>query len=370
MLKNLWYVLGHSTDVRAEPVMVTALGQKLVLFRDSAGLACVLSDVCAHRGGSLSHGRMVGGEVACPYHGWRYDGNGICTHIPAQPGQRVPARARVDAYPTVERFGWVWAFLGDLPPAQRPPLPDLSWAEDPRFRLVRGHFDWDASWDRVMENGLDFAHAPFVHGTAFGDPAHPEIDDFTVEAGEWQGEARMRMYRPRRRSWPAWLARGAADGRVPVYTTPGYHFSGPCTTLRLEPRPGWEIRIVSAHLPVDAKRTRTLWMMGRTFMKSALLDARTRRSNLRIFEQDHAVLSRVCPQHTPDDWQEEVSVRSDGLQIAFRKTLKALQSRGWEIDLARMASEFAGRKACAIPCPARRESSAWAIAGVPTRGGG
>ena len=66
MLKNLWYVLGHSTDVRAEPVMVTALGQKLVLFRDSAGLACVLSDVCAHRGGSLSHGRMVGSEVACP----------------------------------------------------------------------------------------------------------------------------------------------------------------------------------------------------------------------------------------------------------------------------------------------------------------
>ncbi|MGO4156841.1 hypothetical protein [Cupriavidus sp. YAF13] len=53
-------------------------------------------------------------------------------------------------------------------------------------------------------------------------------------------------------------------------------------------------------------------------------------------------LSWVCPQHTPDDWQEEVSVRSDRLQIAFRKTLKALEARGWEVDPARRGQRVRG----------------------------
>ncbi|MFP3741296.1 aromatic ring-hydroxylating dioxygenase subunit alpha, partial [Burkholderia sp. SIMBA_019] len=77
-----------------------------------------------------------------PYHGWRYGGDGVCTHIPAQPQVRIPARARVDGYPVVERHGWIWAFLGDLPEAERPPLPPLAWADDANVRVIHGTFDW------------------------------------------------------------------------------------------------------------------------------------------------------------------------------------------------------------------------------------
>lgn len=362
MLKNLWYVILPSSQLSQEIAPIRLLGQSFIAFRDSHGKARLLSDICVHRGGSLSAGVKVGDSVQCPYHGWRFDGDGRCVQIPAQPTLRIPEKARVDAYPTKERYGWIWAFLGDLPEAERPPLPALDWLDDANVRVVSGHFDWEASWDRVIENGLDFAHAPFVHGSTFGDPAHPEIEAFDVDSDAWQGQARMLMKRPKRTGL---FRRKSATEQVSVTTVPGFHLSGPCTTLQLQLPNGWRIYIVAAHVPVDANRTRTWWMMGRTFLRSRLLDGRFVASNLKIFRQDHAVLRNVRPERVPDSWQQEVSLKSDALQIALRKRLRELERLGWQIDEARLARDFTGRKACAIPCPERRNSRAWAIEPIP-----
>jgi phenylpropionate dioxygenase-like ring-hydroxylating dioxygenase large terminal subunit len=362
MLTNLWYVVAPSAHLGTGVLPVQLLGQRFVAFRDEHGEPRLLSDICVHRGGSLSAGIRHESTVQCPYHGWRFDGAGRCTHIPAQPAARIPAKARVDAYPTRERYGWIWAFLGDLPEAERAPLPDLGWVDDPAVRVVRGHFDWQASWDRVIENGLDFAHAPFVHGSTFGDPAHPEMAAFDVETDAWSGRAVMTMRRPVRRGW---LRRTPTGAHVDVRTTPGFHLSGPCATLELAPRDGWRIHIVSAHVPVAANRTRTWWMMGRTFLRSPLFDRMTIRRNLRVFVEDHAVLAKVRPERVPGDWQQEVSVRSDALQIAFRQQVRALEARGWGIDERRLARDYTGRVACAVPGPARRDTPHWAIEPIP-----
>lgn len=361
MLTNLWYVVLPSAQLKDGLQPVRLLGQHFVAFRDEGGVARLLSDICVHRGGALSAGAKVGGSVQCPYHGWRFGADGVCRHIPAQPDLRVPARARVDAYPTIERHGWIWAFLGDLPAAQRPPLPQLDWVDDPAVRVVSGHFDWDASWDRVMENGLDFAHAPFVHGDTFGDPQRPEIGSFEVERTAWGGSALMTMQRPVRKGW----LRQPTGAHVAVATRPGFHLSGPCATLEVAPANGWKIHIVSAHTPVDGQHTRTWWMMGRTFLRSALFDRRVVASNLKIFRQDHVILSKVRPERVPDAWQQEVSVKSDALQIAFRQKVRELEQRGWRIDEARVAREFTGRTACVVPSPERREGGSWAIPPIP-----
>ena len=118
MLINLWYVAEWSETLKDEPVKVKMLGQNLVLFRDEQGKANCLSDVCIHRGGSLSGGKCIDGNVACPYHGWQFDGDGKVQFIPSEGRDfRIPDRARVDAYPTEERYGMIWVFLGDLPEA-------------------------------------------------------------------------------------------------------------------------------------------------------------------------------------------------------------------------------------------------------------
>jgi len=364
MFKNLWYVAAPSSHLQDTPLPVRLLGLDLVAFRDESGQAQVLSDICVHRGGALSAGQRVGSTLRCPYHGWAFGTDGRCTLIPAQPESRIPAKARVDAYPTIERYGWIWVFLGDLPPEQRPPLPELPWVNDPALRIVRGHYDWNANWDRVVENGLDFAHAPFVHGSTFGDAEHPEIAPFDVRSDAWSGDALMRLRRPVRSG----LSRRRIPGRyIEVATRPGYHLSGPCTTLALAPRGNWRIHIVAAHVPVDANHTRTWWIMGRSFLRSRLFDRQTIARNLRIFEQDHAVLSKVRPERVPDEWQDEVSVKSDALQIAFRRRLRELEASGWRLDDVRIQQEFSGRKACVMPSPERRNTVHWAIAEVPTR---
>ncbi|WNZ81536.1 Rieske 2Fe-2S domain-containing protein [Pseudomonas sp. P108] len=66
---------------------VQLLGQPFVAFRDDAGVAHLLSDICVHRGGSLSAGSKVGNSVQCPYHGWRFGTDGVCTQIPAHSRQ-------------------------------------------------------------------------------------------------------------------------------------------------------------------------------------------------------------------------------------------------------------------------------------------
>lgn len=366
MLKNLWYVVEQSDRVGTAPVRSRLLGQDLVVFRDGGGTARVLSDICIHRGGSLAGGLVVDGSVECPYHGWRFAGDGRCTRIPAQPDAKIPERARVDAYPTIERWGWIWAFLGDLPEAERPPLPDLAWIDDPGLRIMRGRFDWKANWERVCENGLDFAHAPFVHGTAFGDRNRPEMNEFVVESHAWGGGATMVMHPPPMKGF--WAAVGGK--RQPVSAIPGFHFSGPCVTLMLRPRGNWSINLVSAHTPVDEDNTRTWWIMGRNFMKSRFFDRDSERRNVRIFEQDRVVLEKIRPERVPDTWREEVTVKSDALQVAFRRKLRELEGRGWKIDSRRIDEQYRGRKACTVPCPARRESAAWVIDPVPTLAGG
>ena len=125
MFINFWYAAALSEDLGTKPIKVKMLGRHFVLFRDSAGRAHCLSNVCVHRCASLANGWIEGDNVVCPYHGWQYSGDGQCRRIPSLgPDQpQAPPRAQVDAYPTDERYGVVFAFLGDLTRSRTPTDP-------------------------------------------------------------------------------------------------------------------------------------------------------------------------------------------------------------------------------------------------------
>ena len=54
----------------------------LVVFADSHGDVKVLDGYCRHMGGNLSQGTIKGDEVACPFHDWRWGGDGKCKLVP------------------------------------------------------------------------------------------------------------------------------------------------------------------------------------------------------------------------------------------------------------------------------------------------
>src|SRR4029077_18995482 len=99
------------------PHAVQAFGTKLVVFADSAGALHVLDAYCRHMGGDLSQGTVKGDAVACPFHDWRWGGDGRCAAIPY--ARRVPVAARTRAWRTLERNGHL--FVWNDPEGNAPP---------------------------------------------------------------------------------------------------------------------------------------------------------------------------------------------------------------------------------------------------------
>ncbi|HEX4829002.1 MAG TPA: Rieske 2Fe-2S domain-containing protein, partial [Xanthobacteraceae bacterium] len=123
-LRNSWYACAWSSEVGAGALLArTILGEPVICFRDTEGRPVVLEDRCCHRQMPLSKGWLENGTIRCGYHGMRFDGAGKCVEIPGQPN--IPPRAKVRAYPTVERYRWIWIWPGDAALADPALIPDF-----------------------------------------------------------------------------------------------------------------------------------------------------------------------------------------------------------------------------------------------------
>src|SRR5256884_5778771 len=113
-----WHCLGLAARFRdGGPHAVAAFGTKLVVFADSSGALHVLDSYCRHMGGDLSQGTIKGDAIACPFHDWRWGGNGRGASIPS--ARRGPAAARTRARRTPEPDGH--PFARDDPAGNAPP---------------------------------------------------------------------------------------------------------------------------------------------------------------------------------------------------------------------------------------------------------
>jgi phenylpropionate dioxygenase-like ring-hydroxylating dioxygenase large terminal subunit len=155
-----WYVAAPARALGKKPAPATVLGEPLVLFRGADGRPAALLDRCLHRNMALSAGRLVGGCLECPYHGWRYDDRGRCALVPSLGEGRCPPGG-VRAYPAVESDGYVWVFIGDGPPS-RPPFA-FPHVGEPGWTTFRMRTRFQASAFACVENFLDCPHTVFVH---------------------------------------------------------------------------------------------------------------------------------------------------------------------------------------------------------------
>jgi nitrite reductase/ring-hydroxylating ferredoxin subunit len=104
-----WHAVSLSSGIDAGRSAGTRLFDKeIVLWRDTNGVAHAWEDRCPHRGMRLSFGFVRGDRIACLYHGWQYNAEGVCQFIPAHPELKVPGTIRVTTYPCRERLGLVW----------------------------------------------------------------------------------------------------------------------------------------------------------------------------------------------------------------------------------------------------------------------
>ena len=112
------------------PVRVKLLSENLVAFRDTMGQVGLVAEACPHRLASLYFGRNEECGLRCVYHGWKFDVDGNCVDMPAEPPERkFKDKIKIAAYPCVERAGVVWTYMGQ--PELKPEFPDLEWTKVP-----------------------------------------------------------------------------------------------------------------------------------------------------------------------------------------------------------------------------------------------
>ena len=141
-----------------------AFGRDIVLMRSAGGTARIFDAHCPHVGAHLGYGgRVVGDLLECPFHGWRFDDRGQCVSVPKARG--VP-RASIRVWHLQEVNGVVMTWFdpdGGRPRWAMPELPELSFADWTGFHQGR-HWTIRTHVQELVENGMDLAHFPHVHG--------------------------------------------------------------------------------------------------------------------------------------------------------------------------------------------------------------
>jgi phenylpropionate dioxygenase-like ring-hydroxylating dioxygenase large terminal subunit len=319
MLKNFWYACEFSHSVTHQPKQILMLMQRFVLYRTTAGDVVAFNDQCPHRGAALSLGTLEGDCLRCPYHGWKFDAGGDCADIPSL-GKDIllPPRARVKTYPVQEKYGYVWLFYGDLPAADRPPLPTLPEHIFSTMYPVSHECIEQASYTRLMQANLDFAHVIAVHKSSFGQriPTNTPIH-YPVEQDDWSGVASVK-YKELGNS-KSFLNR--VLGSRPNLTTRLSFYLPNVTLAEISIGRGKtadiKFAVLVAFVPIDEYTTCAKRFLYRNKLPFPLFDPWVRKLDLKLAHEDTIVVETIQNQIMPPITQE-LHVPADKLDLAFR----------------------------------------------------
>ncbi|MDT4829674.1 Toluene-4-sulfonate monooxygenase system iron-sulfur subunit TsaM1 [compost metagenome] len=166
-IRNCWYVAGWDDVLKDQELFACVIANEpIVIYRKADGGLVALQDRCCHRAAPLSIGRREGDHLRCLYHGLRFDESGQCVEIPGQ--DRIPPQARVRSFPVIERGNYLWVWMGDAEDADPALIPPTVALDDPDWIFRHGYMDYDASYQLVHDNLLDFSHLTYVHPDSFG----------------------------------------------------------------------------------------------------------------------------------------------------------------------------------------------------------
>jgi phenylpropionate dioxygenase-like ring-hydroxylating dioxygenase large terminal subunit len=277
--------------------------------------------------------------------------------------ENIPARAKVDSYPVQEKYDIVFAFLGDLPEAERPPICDVpEWGQEGWRANKLTVFEVPAFYERSMENGLDPSHNEFVH-PAQGSPNMREDlirKPMEVEQIPWGSKFMMQFDNEEKGT----EALGEKATMIEEVNAGSGHV-GPnqmITWINFSKENKFSQYFFEA--PVNENRTRIFFVNMRSWLLEPQHDERIYKVNLIVAQEDIDILQELDPVRTPASPSEEILVRSDGGVVAYREHLKQWTDKGWRIDMKSMR-EQKGDRAFAVPCPARRTEKNWVQKPIP-----
>jgi nitrite reductase/ring-hydroxylating ferredoxin subunit len=180
-----WHPICLSTDLeRGQVKGFDFLDGRIVVMRGEDGVAQTLSAYCPHLGADLCVGNVIGNTLRCAFHHWQYDGSGKC--VKTASGDPPPPTARLFHFPTIERYGVIFAFNAEQPLFDLPVFPFPE--EDLLIRAERYEEQLPVDPWVICCNTPDVQHIRVLHGIRFDsdDPGasadwtdHSMLYDFT-----------------------------------------------------------------------------------------------------------------------------------------------------------------------------------------------
>ena len=322
-LRRGWLPIGRPDEFPVDsPRRVELLGEGVVVVRGSQGLTA-FADRCSHRNARLSDGRVVDGCVECPYHGWRFDADGRCAHIPALgAGATVPPTSHLVPYRLQERYGLVWVAV-DNPVCD---LPEIHEWNDPSLRtLWLPAVDIDAAAGQFVDNFLDFGHFPFVHAGTFGAGEDEHIGDYEVKKrGDGWGFVVEYPHTIHNNEDPL-----VATGEHPLVQPRNmvYTYGAPfAIVLRLDlPITGMVNVLFTALQPMTESKTRVYTAMLRNDCDTDEKAQRAIDYELEVMAEDLRVIEKLWDKAIPFDIGQ-AHTRADRNTVEFRRIMQRLLS--------------------------------------------
>ncbi len=294
-----WFAVARADEIAAGTVKsLHYFGTELVLWRGADSKLRATDPYCRHLGAHLGHGATVAGnDLECPFHHWRYDGSGAVTDIPyCKP---VPKKVRqpsfLRAWPVVELNGLALAWYH---PQGGPPL----WQPDAAPEATTGGWKRFERYDReiavhiqeITENGVDYPHFQFVHGTKSLPKPNWKIDGVRRVS-----IAAAKMETPR----------GIVDGQIESRATgPGQSFVR-FTGIS-------EVLLLNSPTPIDRERTHVRFDFYHPPETTGSLERAARalaRNIIHQLEQDTPIWEHKRYQPEP------VLCKADGPILAYRR---------------------------------------------------
>lgn len=260
-----------------------------------------------------------------------------------------------------ERFGIVFAFLGDLPEDERPPIMEAIEYDDSDWYCNLMTWDLAANYTRSIENGIDPAHNEFVHPTHgfSGEREGYYVPELNLQHTDW-GVGFMTHYQ----------SSGSPDMKVREHkketrSEAGSGTHGPnqiWTYIHISETAWFHQYMYEA--PIDDGNVRIFLVNMRNFGPEDEMGARIKERNKIVAQQDIDVLQPVAPILTPRSSTDELMVPADSCVVGYRELMKSWREKGWQIDHDKIKAAE-GKKIYAIPSPDRRESKGWVLDAAP-----
>jgi phenylpropionate dioxygenase-like ring-hydroxylating dioxygenase large terminal subunit len=331
--RNSWWVAGLSTEIGSQPLARWILDLPVVLYRGEDGQAVALDDRCPHRWAPLSMGRVVGSDIACAYHGFRFAPDGRCSHIPTQ--DKVPSVARVRSYPVVEvpPFVWIWTGTPSSAPDSEPPWRELEWAVAPDRVTASGSMQVECNYLALKENVLDLSHFGFLHADTLGPtdwtapPQFEKTDQAVSYRQEFRGIPLPALYgiptgigcdQPvDRRAWGSYI--------TPALQTAGVDIEVPDNAGPQRKR--FSLRVAHLTTPVNPSRFHYWWFFSQDYGHGAGAVERLTARIEAAFLQDKAVLEATEAMVRRDARARDyldISVACDRAGVEARRRVQSL----------------------------------------------